>query len=56
MGRMDAHQLPLAGVEPDAPRPNHHLFFAVLPEPREAQAAADLAQTLTVMTLAVHPG
>ncbi|ABM42582.1 2'-5' RNA ligase family protein [Diaphorobacter sp.] len=43
---MDAHQLPLAGVEPDAPRPNHHLFFAVLPEPRAAQAAADLAQTL----------
>lgn len=43
---MDAHPQPPADVEPAAPRPNHHLFFAVLPEPRAAQAAADLAQSL----------
>lgn len=43
---MDAHQLPLADVEPAAPHPHHHLFFAVQPEPRAAQAATDLAQSL----------
>lgn len=42
---MDARQQPLAGMEPEASR-LHHLFFAVLPGPRAADAAVCLAQAL----------